>query len=114
MRTQRDGSTLVGIIDEQDHIRPLRDYVWLEALADEVKVQRGVLLPERAQQPSGLARVKALGPDAGEKGVAVDDVVMLSPTARAGIIAQRWDQDGCHLIVRIEDVAAVVKKAGAG
>ena len=85
-------------------IQPLADRIVLEQIATEEKTSSGIILPDSAKEKPEQAKVIAIGPDV--KGIKTGEVVLYT---KYGPNEVKVD-DKEYLIVKEEDVMAVIKK----
>lgn len=96
-------------------LKPLRGYVLVEQLDDELKTSSGLVLPETAKDKPIKGVVLAVGESSVIQGKINDEFVWLQPTVKAGdkVVYKRWsttdlEEDGKKLsFVAFQDILGV-------
>lgn len=86
------------------NLQPLTDRVVLEQIESEEKTSSGIILPDSAKEKPEQAKVVAIGPDV--KGIKVGEIVLYTKYGPNEVKVDGKE----YLIVKEEDVMAVIKK----
>ncbi len=87
------------------NFQPLANRVLVEREEEVTKTASGIIIPDNAKEKPQRGKVLAVGPDAEDEGIRVDDTVVFGKYAGTDIILD----DKEYLILESSDILGIIK-----